>query len=242
MKLTAGQVATILGAAPQIAGIPRDTPLALWHRLRTGTPDPFEKMKTVSRALEVGLMPLLGETPTGGIRIALACLWYTGDQLAVDGLDRYALTVCQRKMAEAGASKARVGLLLAGGAWRTWTMAAVPEFASEMNEAVEAFLESLTTGVPPTITDEGDLYVVKRLWPDDKGTVVALPDQAQRMWRRISAAKKTRRALKKECSLIEAHIRRWIGPASVGRVGSLRLGLRTVRAPGGAHGRRLVEL
>lgn len=242
MKLTAGQVATILGAAPQIAGIPRDTPLALWHRLRTGAPDPAEKMKMVSRALEVGLLPMLGAPPTGGICVALSCLWYTGDQLAVDGIDRYAMTVCQRKMAEAGASKARVGLLLAGGAWRTWVMAAVPEFAAEMELSVEDFMDSLARGVPPAISDEGDLEAIKRLWPDDKGAIVALPEQAARMWTRLKALKKSRRALGKEAALIEAHLRNWLGAAREGRLPKGgRLALRTIRTPNG-RGRRLVEL
>lgn len=257
MILSSGQVATILGAAPQIGDIPRDTPLALWYRLRTNDPDPFESQKRVSRAVEVGLREMLagtfGTVDSGGaplrpasvkpkdITVVKVCLWYTADRLATDGPPPYLLACVQHKLMLAEQQTALVGALFAGGIWCSWSMRAIPEFQASISRALAEFERALESGVPPAVSDEGDLPVAKKLWPKAVGHDMELPPEAGLCWKRMQQLRTARRRMAKESSTLEARLRGMMGSAAVGRAGGLRLGWRRVKTPLGS-GRRLVQL
>jgi hypothetical protein len=149
----------------------------------------------------------------------------------------------QAAMMRAGAQRCTYGVLLAGGAWRTGTMQAHAPTWSDLLAAVNAFLEALEKGVPPAPQGPADLKVLRRLFPEDDGSTVTLPQDSKRLWDRAKALRKLSRKTDADRKKIEACLFKWMGSSQVGKIpGGRALGLRTVRAPGGAVGRRLVEL
>lgn len=251
-KLSPGDIATIVGAAPRIGDIPRDTPLALWWRIKGRLPDPFESQKRVSRAIEVGLLGLLvnggqagegdhGYLVVGTPVVVKACLWYTADQLAQDGPPPYLLACVQRRLALERLQEARVGVLLAGGIWKTWGMRAIPEFQQALADAERAFVVSLERDEPPAASDEGDLEIVAKLWPKSDGPRIILPPAALKTWERIKQLRSQARKLSAERKLLEARLRQSMGASGEAVIGARRLVLRTVKTPTGT-GRKLVEL
>jgi hypothetical protein len=170
-------------------------------------------------------------------------LWETADAWGVEGMPRWIFASFQAQMMREAAQGCRYGVLLAGGAWRKGTMGASPEVWSDLKLAADAFEKAVSTGTPPMPQGPADLDVIKRLFPQDDGTRIVLPDDARRIWERAKTLRKNIAQMKKSRALCEAKLRAWMGQAQVGKVpGGRCIGLRTVRTPSGSRGRRLVEL
>jgi len=255
VKLTGGCAAAVLGVHPW------ESPLELWARLR-GAPDRWAEQRRIGRAVEAGLLGMLGgatckpdlqvaappwlaANPDGWARAALRVVkhapWITPDEWAVEGPPRWLLACIQHELLATGATAARYAVLIGGASLKTGEMGPVPEFQADLLAAEGAFFKALEDGAPPAPTTDDDLDVVKRLWPDGDGREIALPPEAWKVWEGVKGARKVAGAAKKRQRLLEARLRFWLGAASVARVGRFRLGLRTVKTPNGA-GRRLVEL
>lgn len=250
---------------PEAFDQPAETALELWERIKRERPDRFEGAKRISRACEVGLLPLVkekahGATPwafglsvdgrtqtdrrstTDPITVVKVALWETSDTWAVVGMPRWIFAGFQAQMMKAGAQRCQWGVLLAGGVWRKGAMSALPEAWADLSRAADAFAQALEKGVPPQPVGPIDLDVIKRMFPEDDGTTVTLPEDARRLWERAKALRKSINRDKKARARVESKLRSWMGSATVGKMGGLRLGLRTLRAPGGRRGRRLVEI
>lgn len=252
-QLTSGDHAVLLGVGPEPWDAAAETPLELYQRLRSDAPDRFAAAKRVSRALEPGLLQLLredlapqvraGNWNTPDVWIVKAALWESADAWAVSGPPAWVFASVQAEMRRRGAKRAALGILLAGGTWRTGRMALEPGFQEDLGRALDAFQKALRDGLPPAPQGEADLDLVKRMFPQDDGSQAQLPEDARELWARIKRQRRVAREATRQRKVAEAKIRGWMAGAAVGRLpGGHRLGLKTVHVPGGRKGRRLVEL
>ncbi len=291
-RITGGLAPIILGLAPQPhPDVPRETPLELWERLRTGRPDRFAAWKLVNRAVGLGLLrvdspagrspgpagcgalsrlsyatsaagfepaasagsdpttppPWLAVNPDGWTGDTLLIVkvypWVGADAWEADGPPPYLVASVQHELLATGQQRARVGVLLAGNAWRPGWMRADQQRQAALLEAETAFVDSLERGVPPEPTDEADLAVVKRLFPEGDGARVTLPAWTRDAWERCKDLRRRGREMATRRATLEARLRMALGPAGEGVLpGGHRLALRSVPVPGGRMGRRLVEV
>lgn len=170
-------------------------------------------------------------------------LWHTTDAWAVDGPPRWLYTHVQHELLASGLTRAAVGVRLASGAWVSGEMRAERAFQEELLRVEGAFYDGLVHDVPPQPAGEIDLSVMKRLFRGGDEPAVVLPDEALRLWETLGNLRKAKRQCGERVALVEARLRGMLRNAPSGLLpNGRRLALRVVKVPGGAQGRRLVEV
>lgn len=236
MKLSDSDLAAVMGVAPRPFDSPAETALTVWERLRSGSEDRWAGQKRVSVALEPGVASLL--PAEGPMLIVKVALWHTPDEWSVEGPPRWLFVAAQRRMSEAGATRCRTAVLLAGGILKTGGMRADPEFQAALRSDEESFLEDVASGRAPEVADEADDGVTRRLWPRHDESVKALAPEASRLWSAIVELRKRGRETSRRRKTLEARMRRLIGSAEIAMLPDRRrLAIRKWGA-----GTKLVEL
>lgn len=241
--LSGGELAAVLGLSQH------ESALSV-YAVRTGAAaDRWARAKAVSRAVETALVGLLQLERSGWTFYERTAVDEAGARYMVVARNapwpepewppRWLVAVVQWAMLQAGESRALIGVLVEGHAFKVGEMGANPEMQAQLQAAADAFLERLAQGVPPEPSDHpADLPALKRLYPRDDGHAVALGPKAQDMWDRCRIRRASAAHSKAQAEKDEARIRAVMKEHSIGILpDGRRLSARLVNG-----GRRLVEL
>lgn len=125
----------------------------------------------------------------------------------------------QAQLAVTGYRWGVVAALLGGQDFRTFRVERDDELIALLYESVDSFMRCVREKAPPAPDgSEATLAAIKRIFPQDSGTEVDLPDFLP--WaERLEKAKEAAALWKKEQDLCEAHLKAAIGTATVARIG-----------------------